>query len=47
MMLTKGERLFEHMQQEGMKPDSVTLVSVLSACSHSGIVDEGPNVVLS
>ncbi len=33
--------LFERMQQEGIKPDNVTFVSVLSACSHSGLVDEG------
>ncbi|KAJ7564743.1 hypothetical protein O6H91_02G031500 [Diphasiastrum complanatum] len=33
--------LFEQMQREGIKPDEVTYVSVLSACSHSGLVDKG------
>ncbi|KAJ7568443.1 hypothetical protein O6H91_01G033100 [Diphasiastrum complanatum] len=34
-------RLLEQMQREGRKPNGVTYVSVLSACSHSGLVDEG------
>ncbi|XP_010253409.1 PREDICTED: pentatricopeptide repeat-containing protein At2g35030, mitochondrial-like [Nelumbo nucifera] len=33
--------LFEEMQKCGFKPDDVTYVGVLSACSHSGLVDEG------
>ncbi|KAJ7518408.1 hypothetical protein O6H91_21G067500 [Diphasiastrum complanatum] len=33
--------LFGQMQQEGFKFDEVTLLSVLSACSHSGLMDEG------
>eukprot|EP01018_Ginkgo_biloba_P023512 Gb_17382 [translate_table: standard] len=33
--------LFHQMQQEGMKPDHITFVAVLSACSHSGLMDEG------
>lgn len=33
--------LFEKMEHEGFKPDDVTLVSLLAACSHSGLVDEG------
>eukprot|EP01018_Ginkgo_biloba_P030661 Gb_29995 [translate_table: standard] len=33
--------LFSQMQQAGLKPDHVTFVCVLSACSHSGLVDEG------
>eukprot|EP01018_Ginkgo_biloba_P019248 Gb_37820 [translate_table: standard] len=33
--------LFSQMQLEGMKPDHITFVSVLSACSHAGLVDEG------
>ncbi|KAL5728989.1 hypothetical protein ACHQM5_002005 [Ranunculus cassubicifolius] len=34
-------KLFEKMQEEGVKPDHVTFVSVLSACSHAGLVDQG------
>eukprot|EP01018_Ginkgo_biloba_P003095 Gb_21016 [translate_table: standard] len=34
-------KLFEEMQCAGMKPDHVTLVCVLSACCHAGLVDEG------
>lgn len=33
--------LFEVMQGEGIEPDYVTFVSVLSACSHNGLVDHG------
>ncbi|XP_010916602.1 pentatricopeptide repeat-containing protein At4g33990 [Elaeis guineensis] len=34
-------RLFSDMQQEGVKPDHVTFVSLLAACSHAGLVDQG------
>eukprot|EP01018_Ginkgo_biloba_P007201 Gb_03579 [translate_table: standard] len=34
-------QLFEQMQQAGMKPDHVSFVGVLSACSHVGLVNEG------
>ncbi|XP_058086107.1 pentatricopeptide repeat-containing protein At1g08070, chloroplastic-like [Magnolia sinica] len=40
----KGERaldLFCEMSKVGIKPDGVTFVGVLSACSHVGLVDEG------
>ncbi|KAJ7552718.1 hypothetical protein O6H91_06G066700 [Diphasiastrum complanatum] len=33
--------LFEQMQREGTKPNEVTYTSVLSACAHSGLVDQG------
>ncbi|XP_057836382.2 pentatricopeptide repeat-containing protein At2g20540 [Cryptomeria japonica] len=33
--------LFNQMQQQQIKPTHVTFVSVLSACSHAGLVDEG------
>ncbi|KAJ7533579.1 hypothetical protein O6H91_13G055700 [Diphasiastrum complanatum] len=36
--------LLKQMQREGTKPDEVTYASVLSACSHSGLVDEGCHV---
>ncbi|OEL36051.1 Pentatricopeptide repeat-containing protein [Dichanthelium oligosanthes] len=34
-------RLYEKMQENGYKPNDVTYVVLLSACSHSGLVDEG------
>ncbi|XP_057826060.1 pentatricopeptide repeat-containing protein At4g39530 [Cryptomeria japonica] len=33
--------LFEHLQNSGAKPDHLTFVGVLSACSHAGLVDAG------
>lgn len=33
--------LFKRMQKLGLKPNYVTLVVLLSACSHGGLVDEG------
>lgn len=33
--------LFENMLKKGIKPTWVTFVCVLSACSHTGLVDEG------
>eukprot|EP01018_Ginkgo_biloba_P015181 Gb_08060 [translate_table: standard] len=33
--------LFHQMQEVGTKPDHITFVSVLSACSHAGLVYEG------
>ncbi|KAG0631017.1 hypothetical protein M758_1G221100 [Ceratodon purpureus] len=32
---------FEQMKKEGIKPDKVTFTSVLSACTHVGLVEEG------
>ncbi|GLU05173.1 hypothetical protein SLE2022_222870 [Rubroshorea leprosula] len=40
----KGEaaiELFKEMEKEGAIPDSITFVNVLSACAHSGLVEEG------
>eukprot|EP01018_Ginkgo_biloba_P039897 Gb_15476 [translate_table: standard] len=37
----KALKIFEEMQQAGMKPNDVTFIGVLSACSHAGLVDEG------
>ncbi|KAI4364377.1 hypothetical protein MLD38_020476 [Melastoma candidum] len=39
--------LFDKMIQEGYKPDDVTLVGVLTACSHCGLVDEGRRIFRS
>eukprot|EP01018_Ginkgo_biloba_P020732 Gb_18359 [translate_table: standard] len=33
--------LFSQMEQTCMKPNDVTFICVLSACSHAGLVDEG------
>ncbi|KAG6675827.1 hypothetical protein I3842_15G124400 [Carya illinoinensis] len=34
-------RVFESMKTVGINPDDVTMVGVLSACSHTGLVDKG------
>ncbi|XP_062110772.1 pentatricopeptide repeat-containing protein At1g71490 [Humulus lupulus] len=34
-------KLFEEMTRHGIKPDHVTMVAILSACSHSGLVMQG------
>lgn len=34
-------QLFAQMQCVGLKPNCMTFVSVLSACSHAGLMDEG------
>eukprot|EP01018_Ginkgo_biloba_P025036 Gb_28343 [translate_table: standard] len=33
--------LFEEMQRVGTKPNHITFLAVLSACSHAGLVDKG------
>ncbi|XP_074591883.1 pentatricopeptide repeat-containing protein At5g66520-like [Curcuma longa] len=33
--------LFEEMEKEGMVPDDITLLNVLNACAHAGMVAEG------
>ncbi|WCJ21369.1 Pentatricopeptide repeat (PPR) superfamily protein [Euphorbia peplus] len=38
---------FDRMKQEGLEPDEVTLVNVLSACSHSGMVHIGQQIFSS
>ncbi|KAG8645346.1 pentatricopeptide repeat-containing protein At4g33990 [Manihot esculenta] len=37
----KALKLYRDMIAEGVKPDPVTFVSLLSACSHSGLVSDG------
>ncbi|XP_068660298.1 pentatricopeptide repeat-containing protein CRR2, chloroplastic-like [Aristolochia californica] len=34
-------KLFELMQEKGMKPNYITLVVILCACSHGGLVEDG------
>uniref|UniRef100_A0A803M161 Pentatricopeptide repeat-containing protein n=2 Tax=Chenopodium quinoa TaxID=63459 RepID=A0A803M161_CHEQI len=38
---TEALKLYEAMTREGLEPDAVTFVGVLSACSHAGLVEEG------
>eukprot|EP01018_Ginkgo_biloba_P026783 Gb_12573 [translate_table: standard] len=33
--------LFSQMQQTGIRPDDITFIYVLSACSHAGLIKEG------
>ncbi|KAK6925693.1 Pentatricopeptide repeat [Dillenia turbinata] len=40
-MVESSIRLFERMQKVGIHPNEVTFVSILSACSHGGFVEEG------
>nr|XP_010914963.1 pentatricopeptide repeat-containing protein At2g29760, chloroplastic [Elaeis guineensis] len=43
-MCGHGERaleIFYEMQRSGVKPDAITFVGVLTACSHAGLVSEG------
>ncbi|MQM03136.1 hypothetical protein Taro_035915, partial [Colocasia esculenta] len=37
----KAKDTFKQMLQKGLLPDYVTFVSLLSACNHAGLVDEG------
>lgn len=37
----KALQLFSEMIQVGIRPDDITFVGVLSACSHGGLVEEG------
>ncbi|XP_074316418.1 putative pentatricopeptide repeat-containing protein At5g08490 [Silene latifolia] len=36
--------LFNHMLEVRMRPDHVVITSILSACSHTGLVDEGLSI---
>ncbi|XP_022739687.1 pentatricopeptide repeat-containing protein At5g66520 [Durio zibethinus] len=35
---------FENMQKEGIKPNHITFTAILTACSHSGLVDAGKSL---
>lgn len=37
-------KLFDQMKSEKVRPDEVTFTSILTACSHSGLVEEGLRV---
>ncbi|KAG4123214.1 hypothetical protein ERO13_D11G313200v2 [Gossypium hirsutum] len=43
----KALDLYRRMLEEGLKPNKTTFVSLLSACSHSGLVDQGRSLFLS
>eukprot|EP01018_Ginkgo_biloba_P027869 Gb_30918 [translate_table: standard] len=43
----KALQLFKIMLQTGMKPNGITFIGVLSACSHVGLVNEGHNYFYS
>ncbi|KAJ0972106.1 hypothetical protein J5N97_020065 [Dioscorea zingiberensis] len=37
-------RLYEEMINQGLRPNSTTFTSILSSCSHSGLLDDGQRV---
>jgi pentatricopeptide repeat protein len=37
----KAVQLFEQMQREGIRPNHITFIAILSACSHGGLTNEG------
>ncbi|XP_041009096.1 pentatricopeptide repeat-containing protein At1g71490-like [Juglans microcarpa x Juglans regia] len=37
-------KVFEEMKGSGTKPDHITMVAILSACSHSGLVVQGQRI---
>ncbi|XP_026439672.1 pentatricopeptide repeat-containing protein At1g06143-like [Papaver somniferum] len=39
--------MFRGMEKEKIKPNEVTFISVLSACTHSGLVEEAREILLS
>lgn len=41
----RGLELFEILLSTGEKPNNVTFIAVLTACSHSGMVDEGIKIL--
>lgn len=38
---TRAHTLFNKMKEENVSPDGVTFKSILSACSHNGLINEG------
>uniref|UniRef100_A0A7N1A2D3 Pentatricopeptide repeat-containing protein n=1 Tax=Kalanchoe fedtschenkoi TaxID=63787 RepID=A0A7N1A2D3_KALFE len=38
---TRALQEFKRMKENGIKPDQVTLLTLLSACTHEGLVEEG------
>lgn len=46
-MIDSALHLFEIMQEEGVQADEVTLICVLSVCSHNGAVERGVKIFRS
>ncbi|GAV66540.1 PPR domain-containing protein/PPR_1 domain-containing protein/PPR_2 domain-containing protein [Cephalotus follicularis] len=46
-MVDSSIQLFERMQKEGIQANEVTLISILSACSHGGYVEKGLKIFKS
>ncbi|KAI3518140.1 hypothetical protein L1887_06564 [Cichorium endivia] len=42
----KALEIFKEMKEKGIQHDSITLLAVLSACNHSGLVKEGQRLFL-
>lgn len=40
-------QIFDEMIKEGIKPDYITFIGLLFACSHAGLVDEGKKYFMS
>ncbi|KAK4792805.1 hypothetical protein SAY86_023240 [Trapa natans] len=40
-LASEALRLFSDLRRAGLKPNSITFVGVLNACSHAGLVDHG------
>lgn len=39
--------MFSRMKRDNIKPNSVTFISVLSACTHAGLVEEGRKIFIN
>ncbi|XP_028802697.1 pentatricopeptide repeat-containing protein At1g31430-like [Neltuma alba] len=44
---SKALELFQEMKKFGARPDDITFIGVLSACSHGGLVEEGHKIFYS
>ncbi|XP_065856368.1 pentatricopeptide repeat-containing protein At1g31430 [Euphorbia lathyris] len=45
--ISKALDLFSKMKEAGARPDDITFIGVLSACSHGGLVNEGREFFIS
>ncbi|KAK3229580.1 hypothetical protein Dsin_001461 [Dipteronia sinensis] len=45
--INKAIQMFTEMNQNGPRPDDITFVGVLSACSHGGLIEEGRKLFTS